>query len=68
MSQNQFLKYLINVNIQNRSVAFYALVGIIHARKEVSKYQYSLFIFCQTIQYILRIPTILHVKKGEKRS
>lgn len=56
MSQNQFLKYSINVNIQNRSVAFYALVGIIHAS------------FCQTIQYILRIPTILHVKKGEKRS
>lgn len=45
MSQNQFLKYLINVNIQNRNVAFYALVGIIHARKEVSKYHYSLFIF-----------------------
>lgn len=45
MSQNQFLKYSINVNIQNRSVAFYALVGIIHARKEVSKYHYSLFIF-----------------------
>lgn len=45
MSQNQFLKYSINVNIQNRSVAFYVLVGIIHARKEVSKYHYSLFIF-----------------------
>lgn len=45
MSQNQFLKYSINVNIQNRSVAFYVLVGIIHARKEVGKYHYSLFIF-----------------------
>lgn len=58
MSHNQFLKNSTNVNtcIMNRSAAFYSLVGIKHARKEVSKSLF--FIFYRTLQYLLRIPTI----------